>query len=118
MPKINVKITLNTPDSTTENIYIAIFHPETNEIIYQEANKTKTRFNLKKLSLERENESLWMKYLFNQQEKTMGTVKIKELNQQLQLNITTAKINQKNQNIEIEYQLEDENYKYKLEVIE
>ena len=59
-----------------------------------------------------------MEYLFNEQEKTKGIIKIKELNQNLQVNIQTKKINQQNKNIEIEYQLEEESYKYKLEVIE
>lgn len=118
MPKINIKITLKTPDTTTENNYKAIFHPETNIIIYQEEDKTKSQFDLRNLRLRRENKSLWMEYLFNEQEKTKGTIKVKELNQSLQVNIQTKKINQQNKNVEIEYQLEDEKYKYKLEVIE
>lgn len=117
MSKINVKITLTTPETTIEKKYKAIFLTEEKEIIYQEDDKTKTKINLQKLRLERENETLWMEYLFNKQKPTKGTIKIKDLNQQLKLNIQTKKINQQNQNIEIEYQLENENYKYKLEVI-
>jgi hypothetical protein len=118
MPKINIKITLKTKEQTIENKYKAIFHPETNIIIYQEEDKTKTQFDLRNLRLRRENENLWLEYLFNEQEKTKGIIKIKELNQNLQVNIQTQKINQQNKNIEIEYQLEEESYKYKLEVIE
>ncbi len=118
MPKINIKITLKTKEQTIENKYKAIFHPETNIIIYQEEDKTKTQFDLRNLRLRRENENLWMEYFFKEQEKTRGTIKVKKLKQDLQVNIQTKKIMQQNKNIEIEYQLEDEKYKYKLEVIE
>lgn len=118
MPKVNIKITFRTPETTTENIYKAIFHQETNVIIYQEQDKTKTKFDLQNLRLRRENENLWMEYVFNEQRITKGIIKVKELNQSLQVNIHTKKINQKSKTVEIEYQLEDENYKYKLEVIE
>ena len=118
MPKINIKITLKTKEQTIENKYKAIFFFFSNIIIYQEEDKTKNQFDLRNLRLRRENENLWLEYLFNEQEKTKGIIKIKELNQNLQVNIQTKKINQQNKNIEIEYQLEEESYKYKLEVIE
>lgn len=117
MAKITAKVTLVTPTETKKNIYNAIFHQNTQEIIYQEEDKTITKINLKEPRLRRENVNLWMEYVFNQQVSTNGIIKVKDVNQEVLVNIKTSKIKQQNNNIEIEYQLENENYKYKLEVI-
>lgn len=118
MSKINIKVTLITPEKLMNNTYKAIFHPELQEIVYLEDDKTKTTVELKTTKLRRENTELWMEYKFEQQNITQGIIKVKDLNKKLLVNIKTTKVTQENKNIEIEYELENENYKYKLEVIE
>lgn len=118
MPKINIKVSLITPEQSINNTYKAIFHPNSQEIVYLEEDKTKMTIQLKKTKLRREKEDLWMEYSFKEQNITQGIIKIKSLNKSVLVNIKTIKLIQKNKNIEIEYELENENYKYKLEVIE
>ena len=118
MPKINIKVTLKTPEQTINNSYKAIFHPELQEIVYLEDDKTKTTVQLKDSKIQRENANLWMEYPFEEQNSTQGIIKIKDLNKSVLVNIRTKKLIQENKNIEIEYELENENYKYILEEIE
>ena len=47
MSKINIKVTLTTPLKTIDNTYKAIFHPELQQIVYLEDDKTKTTIELK-----------------------------------------------------------------------
>ena len=117
MPRLNIKITLTTPEETIENIYNAIFQPDQNIIIYKEKDDTKTKFNLKSLKLRRENKELIMEYLFKQEQLTIGIVEIKSLQKRVELNLKTKKILQSKDKVEIFYQIEEEQYKYKLEVI-
>ena len=117
MPKITIKVTLITPELTDEKTYNAIYHPEENTIIYKEEDKTTTKVSLNKKRLRRENEELLMEYLFAEKKNTKGIVTVKSLNKTLELNLKAKKINQVDKNIEIHYVLENEEYKYKLEVI-
>lgn len=117
MPKINIKVTLITPEQKEVKQYKAIFHPEENSIMYKEQDKTTTKVNLKYKKLRRENEELLMEYLFDEEKNTKGRVTIKSLNKTLELNLKATKINQVDKNIEINYVLENDEYKYKLEVI-
>ena len=117
MPKIDIKVTLITPEQKEVKQYKAIFHPEENSIMYKEEDKTTTKVNLKYKKLRRENEELLMEYLFDEEKNTKGRVTIKSLNKTLELNLKAKKINQVDKNIEINYVLENDEYKYKLEVI-
>lgn len=117
MPKIDIKVTLITPEQKEVKQYKAIFHPEENSIMYKEEDKTTTKVNLKYKKLRRENEELLMEYLFAEEKNTKGRVTIKSLNKTLELNLKATKINQVDKNIEINYVLENDEYKYKLEVI-
>ena len=117
MPKITIKVTLITPELTDEKTYNAIYHPEENSIIYKEEDKTTTKVSLNEKRLRRENEELFMEYLFAEEKNTKGIVTVKSLNKTLELNLKAKKINQVDKNIEINYVLENDEYKYKLEVI-
>ena len=116
MSKITIKVTLITPELTDEETYNAIYHPEENSIIYKEKDKTTTKVSLNERRLRRENEELFMDYLFDEEKNTKGIVTV-SLQKTLELNLNTKKINQVNKNIEINYILENDEYKYKLEVI-
>ena len=117
MPKITIKVTLITPETTDEKTYNAIYHPEENSIIYKEEDKTTTKVSLNEKRLRRENEELLMEYLFSEEKNTKGIVTVKSLNKTLELNLKAKKINQVEKNIQINYLLENHEYKYKLQVI-
>ena len=117
MPKITIKVTLITPETTDEKTYNAIYHPEENSIIYKEEDKTTTKVSLNEKRLRRENEELLMEYLFSEEKNTKGIVTVKSLNKTLELNLKAKKINRVDKNVEINYVLENDEYKYKLEMI-
>lgn len=117
MPKINVKVTVTTPEERIENKYKAIFYPESREIIYQEEDGTKTKVNLVKAKLRRDNSKLEMEYFFDLKKKTEGTIYVKELQKKLMVKISTKKLKITNDSMEIQYKVEKEDYKYNLEVI-
>ena len=67
MSQITIKVTLITPELTDEETYNAIYHPEENSIIYKEKDKTTTKVSLNERRLRRENEELFMDYLFDEE---------------------------------------------------
>ena len=117
MPKINIKVTLITPDLIEEKTYPALLHSTQKQIIYQEKDKTITKVDLAQAKLQRENEELWMEYSFDESMPTTGYVKIKKLNQKVLLNLNTKKIIKEKKKFEINYQVENQDYKYTLQVI-
>ena len=117
MPKITIKVTLITPETTDEKTYNAIYHPEENSIVYKEEDKTTSKIELTNQRLRRENEKIFMEYTFDEEKETKGIVTVKSLQKTLELNLKTRKIDKENQNIEINYVLENDEYKYKLDVI-
>lgn len=118
MPKINVKVTLVTPDTILEKKYKAIYHPNENKIVYKEENNTMVQLELNDLKLRRENDELWMEYPFTKEKITTGKIMMKSLKKELNLSINTKNIIKEAKNIKIDYQLDSEEYKYQLEVIE
>ena len=66
MPKINIKVTIINSDKKLEQKYNAIFHPQENEIVYQEEDKTITKLKIEneKIKLRRNNNELEMEYIF------------------------------------------------------
>ncbi len=117
MSKIRIKVTLITPEKVLENEYNAIFHSDENTIVYQEKDKTITKINKDELRLRRENDKLLMEYEFKNNMNTIAKVFSKELSKLLELNIKTSEIINSDKNIEITYKLENEDYKYKIEVL-
>ncbi len=117
MSKIKIKVTLNTNNVNESQEYSAIFQPKDQIIIYQEEDKTITKIYLTEPKLRRENEKLWMELIFSESKITEAKVKVKDLNKVLMLELKTLKVIKDKENIEIDYQLENEEYKYKLEVL-
>lgn len=117
MSKIKIKVTLNTNDANKSQEYSAIFQPKDQIIIYQEKDKTITKIYLTEPKLRRENDKLWMELIFSESKITEAKVKVKDLNKVLMLELKTLKVIKNKEKIEIDYQLENEEYKYKLEVL-
>lgn len=90
---------------------------EDDVIKYKEKNNTLVKFDYNKNTLFRENEELRMDYVFRRNEKTEGTIRVKELNQIIKVPIETKKIERKNNNIEISFIVSDNEFLYKIEEV-
>lgn len=109
---LNVKLI-----SKLENIDYTLkgkYNKEKEEITYYEQDElnTKVKFNYENNMLIRENKNLYLEYKFINNEETKGKIYIKELNKQYEILINTKSIKRDKNNIEIEYILENINYKY------
>lgn len=115
MPKLDVLIRVINNDSNLEYKTTAIL---TDEVIkYKSEDKTTEVFDYNNYKLTRENSELRMDYVFDLNNDTKGTVFVKELNRELEINIRTKKIERNNTDIEIEFVVEDNTIKYQIEVI-
>lgn len=119
MPKIKIKVSLTTQEEKIEKIYDAIYKELEDCILYQEQdeNKTLVKYDYKKQKLIRENKDFCMIYSFQKNKITKASIEIKELNQVVYLKLKTKEIKQEEKNMRINYQLEEEEYQYKIEVI-
>ncbi len=115
MPKINIQATIKNVSDNSIVKTSAIIQDDT--IKYKEDDKTIVKFNYRTNELNRENDELKMRYLFSNRKKTIGTIAIKELAKTLNIQISTKKIKRKDYNIEIEFQIEENDFLYKIEVI-
>ena len=106
MPKI--KVIINEDELITESTI-------TNDIIkYQEENGTNTTLDLNNNTLVRENNDIYMKYDFN---KKTGTLEVKELNKVLDLKINNVHIYRDEKVTEIKYNIDEEEFIYRVEVL-
>lgn len=119
MSKVKVHITLTTPEDTYQYETLAIWQEQEEMIVYQEPTqeKAKVKFDFRKNELHRETNSVRMFYPFDIKKLTTGTIFVKELNQQLSVKLRTTKLIRNLNNISIKYQMEEESYQYKIEVI-
>lgn len=119
MSKVKVHITLTTPEDTYQYETLAIWQEQEEMIVYQEPTqeKTKVKFDFRKNELHRESNHVRMFYQFDIKKLTTGTIFVKELNQQLSVKLRTTKLIRNLNNISIKYQMEEESYQYKIEVI-
>ncbi len=77
--------------------------------------KTVTIYNLQNDTLERDNEEMYLYLPFKTKEETLGTMIVKDINQEIKLEIYTKEILKNKKEIKIRYTLNDEQYTYKLE---
>ena len=119
MAKIDIHVILKTPEQTYDYIVPAIYQKEEKTIVYKEKDEDKTlvKFNYSTKELYRENDSLIMTYKFNKNKNSTGTIYVKAMDRKLELTISTKSIQRDQNNIEIDYFVEKEKYKYKIEVI-
>lgn len=115
MPKLDVLISVKNNDSNIEYKTTAIL---TEDIIkYKSEDNTTEMFDYTNNKLIRENSELRMNYIFDLNKETKGTVFVKDLNRELEINIKTNKIERNKNDIEIEFVVEDNTIKYHIEVI-
>lgn len=115
MPKLDVLISVKSNDSNLEYKTTAIL---TEDIIkYKSEDNTTEMFDYTNNRLTRENSELRMNYIFDINKETKGTVFVKDLNRELEVNIKTNKIERNKNDVEIEFVVEDNTIKYHIEVI-
>ena len=115
MPKFDVLIRVKNDDSNIEYKTTAILSD--NVIKYKSEDNTIEVFDYDNYKLTRENNELRMDYIFDLNKETKGTVFVKDLNKELEVNIKTKKIERNNNDIEIDFYVEESNIKYHIEVI-
>lgn len=115
MSKESIKVTIKNSENNSSFKTNAII--QDNIIKYKEDNNTIVKFNYETNELIRENNELRMNYFFSNKTITTGTIFIKDLNKELELEIKTKKIQRKNNDIEIEFLVEENDFLYKIEVI-
>jgi hypothetical protein len=113
MSKIKVKINITSSNDT--NTYKTTAIIQDNIIKYLEDNKTTTTYDYNNQLLTRENKELKMRYTFNLKDKTQGSIFIKELNKELNVEIETKKIERKDNNIKIKFIIENDIFLYEIE---
>lgn len=112
-----VRITTISNDHEVRYDTKAIIHDNSIVYIEKDDKKTKTYFNYDKNQLIRENKELSLKYNFDENKKTTGQLLVYELQKYVTLKIETKKLVRCDYNIEIDFMVEKEPIKYKIEVI-
>ena len=116
MPKKEISYEIRNKEEKVSSKTIGIL--QDNILKYKEKDNTIVHYHYNENILERENDDIKLKYTFKVKEKTIGIIHIKDLKKDLEVDIITKSINKTNNLIEIHYQIEDNDYYYKLEVIE
>jgi hypothetical protein len=114
--KIKIKTLIKSNNEENEEITWATLIE--NVISYQEKTGTFSYFDIDKYELIRENDQVFMKCLFVENKKTNGIITVKDINQDLEIEINTKKIIKEDNKYHIEYQIEDDFFIYEIEFME
>ena len=115
MAKKDVIITVKSQEENSSYKIKSII--EDDIIKYKEKNNTLVKFDYNKNTLVRENDELRMDYVFRRNEKTEGTIRVKDLNKIIKIPIETKTLKRKNNNIEIEFLVSEDLFLYKIEEV-
>ena len=116
MPKIKAHITIRSNEDKINYDVNCIYQEDLNKITYKEPDNTTTTYDYNENILIRNNDNLTMNYKFIKDEETTGNIYIKDLNKSMDILIKTKNLVQDKKNIEIEYIIEDNKFKYSIEV--
>lgn len=116
--KKNIIVQLTTEDQKIKLETSAIYNEEKQELTYIEDDdlKTITKFNYPKKKLCRNNNDLKLIYNFEEGKTTKGTITINDINRSIDINIKTKKIIEENNKIIIDFNVEENSFKYQIEV--
>ena len=115
MPKRKIKATIENNDNKVLTSTTAIY--QDNIIKYKEEDGTIVTYNYHKHRLIRENKELKIEYIFLEEKKTKGLLFIKELKKTMNINLKTKKIEEEKINTYIEFEIDKELFKYRIEAI-
>mgnify|MGYP006870760728 CR=1 FL=1 len=116
MPKININVSIS--NNEIKDSYKLVSIISDNIIKYKEKDNTKVLYNLDKNTLIRENDTLRMEYFFDNLKNTIGTIYLKDLKRTINIDIETTKLEKINNNIDIEYKIDNDIFRYRIEEIE
>ena len=112
MPKLNIKAIITLPEEKLEENTTGFI--ESGIISYKENNNTYVYLDINRHELIRENDKLNMKYIFNEKEITKGNIFVKDLNQNIELDIKTNLIEKDIRKYKVEYMIEKETFTYEV----
>jgi len=115
MSKIKINITIKNPEANISKEVDAILQDEI--LKYKEEKDTSVKFSYKDKRLVRENNDLRMDYSFLEGQTTKDTILVKELNKNINVDIKTKNIKINENDIEIIFDVEENEFIYKVEVI-
>lgn len=117
MENFNAKITIKNKEGNTSYNVNASYDKEKEYIYYIEKDESKTAviFNYQENTLKRDNEKIYLELKFKNNKTTNNTMLLKDLEKKIELELFTNKIVKNKENVEIEYNLFNEKYTYKIE---
>lgn len=115
--KIKIKVKIKNNEQNLKNIYTAIYQKDKEIIKYQELDKTKVTLNIKDNILIRENNFMYMKYIFLNNNISIGDILLKDINKSVKVNIKTKKIIKNSNKFLVKYELLDGNEAFEYELI-
>jgi hypothetical protein len=115
MSKIRALVSIDSPEGNQAYEVDAIL--QDSNLKYKENKETKVMFSYLNNNLVRENDELRMEYLFLENKTTKGNIFIKELNKKINVDIKTKSIKRKSNDIEIVFNVENNKFIYRVEVI-
>lgn len=119
MEKKKIKVTIITNDIKTEYTTLGNYDRKKEMLSYQENLDTATNvvINLTAKELIRDNKDFTIKFYFDVEKETINTIYVKELKNNIAINLKTTNYNYDNNKLEIEYIIIDSNDKvyYKIE---
>ena len=111
--KANISIT----SSNNNESYVVNAIRQNNILKYYENDNTKVIFDINNNQLVRENKELKIIYHFEEDNNTKGLVEIKELAKEVVVDIKTISIHSNEDIIDIKYQVGNDMFNYKIEVL-
>ena len=120
MQRYKVLITINSDNDKKSFTQIINYDEEKQYLYYVENDPEKTVniYDYKKSTLKRDNSKIYLELNFINKKITNNKLQLKDLNNYLDIDIFTESIEVIDKNITIKYLLNNENYLYKLEIME
>lgn len=120
MQRLKALITIKTKENTLTNQIEINYDKEKHYIYYleQDLDKTAVIYDYKKNCLKRDNLKIEQEFIFKEKQTTKNKMILKELNSNLDIEIFTNRITSNEPSIEVSYTLNDEEYLYKIEIME
>ncbi len=117
--KKQVKVQLENDEGKSSFIVPCIYDIKKLCITYVEKDELNTivKLDLKNWILSRKNKDIRLRFPYRMGDETVGQYEVYDINKIIELKINTTKLERKDNNIFIEYYIENQKFKYYLEVI-
>ena len=115
--KTNIKVFIQNNEEKLSFKYPAIYIKNKNIIKYQEKDKTNVTLDTKNNILIRENNNIYMEYIFKKNKISNNKLIIKDLNKELKLKLKTHEIINKDKLYKVKYEIIENNENFVYEVV-